>query len=139
MSGYADQEKLQQTEPVLRTHRHNDGFVMSRLQNGKILDPKDEKRAVEYFARKAVEEKSIEAAANLALYAQLDLNDTVLREGLINHRDIEGVEDVRTDLIARAKKLHELEDYCGYTAVAAIAGYYPPENIFTVQTDKTVV
>jgi hypothetical protein len=77
MSGYAIQEELQ-GKPEYLQQLFRDGIVLGKLVAHNIIDPTSEKRAVEHFARSAVE-GNVNHRANLAQYAGLCLDDTVLR------------------------------------------------------------
>lgn len=137
MSGYSGEpKKMQSTWVPAPTSEfgHNDAFITRKLHNDEICDPTSKKRAVERLAELAAVHGSVEAAANLALYMGLDLdNDVILREGILNGRkSINGVDERRNELIEQAKKCRDSENILGYTALAGIAGYFPPEQIDTL-------
>ena len=109
---------------------HKDSFITRKLKRDEIKDPTSKRRAVERLADLAANHNSVEAAANLALYVGLDLNDYVIREGIINGiKDVEGVDQCREQLKVEALILHDQGDILGFTAIAAIVGYFPPEDM----------
>lgn len=133
MSGYSGEPEkmLPNWRPCPdNTFGHKDSFITRKLHEDKINDPTSKRRAVERLADLAANEHSVEAAANLALFMGLDLNDYVLREGIINRiNEVDGAQELQDQLKERAKKCEESGDIIGFTALAAIVGYYPPETI----------
>jgi hypothetical protein len=69
---------------------------------------------------------SVEARANLCLYMNLDLQDMLLVKGVINGSLTEGVEEYKERLLEDAFNALDNQDICGFIALSAIAGYYPP-------------
>lgn len=112
---------------------HKDSFITRKLKKNEIKDPTSKRRALERLADLAANHNSVEAAANLALYMGLDLNDYVLREGIINGiKDVDGADVCRDQLKIEAITHYDQGDVLGFTALAAIIGYFPPEDMLEV-------
>lgn len=134
MSGYASEEPIYSHQsPGELEYSYQDGIDAAQLRSGGAgID--QELKLVERLAKLRVEGNSVEATANLCLYAKLNLNDEVLREGIVNGRG--GIEAtiLSFKLLDKARQIRDSGDHVGYTALAAIVGYYPPETSDSVIT-----
>jgi len=132
MSGYAGYEPERTHEPSGEFRfGQKDGRRASALREKNIskqqeLEFVNRLAYVRVYGNRGV----IEAAANLCLYAGLDLNDPVLREGVLNKKNCYQVEAYERSmkLLDEARRRKERGDYTGYTAIAAVVGYFPPET-----------
>ena len=130
MSGYASEEpERKHIKSGDLQFGQKDGKRAAELRQ-RTVSGNEELKRVNRLARLRVEAGSIEAAANLCLYAGLDLNDRLLREGIVNGRKLApiAVAELSMDLLDEARARRDSGDYAGYTAIAGVLGYHPPET-----------
>jgi hypothetical protein len=133
MSGYKGQDKEPTKEGVDINNEtiKRVGVLSAKLLKERIRDPSSEKRVVEKLSEEAVG-GSVEARANLCFYVGLDLQNMTLTNGIINGRGGIEAEILRNEILSDAYLAYEKHDICGYIALSAIAGYYPPPEVIDI-------